>query len=140
MECRRIVMNYTVPPGLEDVETIAEAVFETLPDEITRHCEDMSLNVEDFVDDIAMADIDIDDPFELFALFRSGKEISPGVEKKNADEGDVLILYRRPILDMWCETEDDLETVIRQVVIEELGRAFDFSDDDVHEMMDRLCA
>ncbi|MBK7361802.1 MAG: metallopeptidase family protein [Micavibrio sp.] len=66
-----------------------------------------------------------------------GKEISPGVEKKTANDDDVLVIYRRPLLDMWCESCDDLLGLLRQVMIEELGRHFDFPDDEIEEMARR---
>ncbi len=136
MECRRIVMNYSVPPSIDDVVTLAETILESLPDEILRHCEEVEISVEDFVEESIMSDLDIDDPFELLAFYKNGKEIAPGVQKKIANEEDVLVLYRRSILDMWCESEDDLESVIRQVMIEEIGRVFDLSDDDIRQMTD----
>ncbi len=134
MECRQIIMNYSVPPSIDDLVTLAETILENLPDEILRHCEDVEIAVEDFVDDMMMNDLDIDDPFELLAFFKNGKEIAPGVQKKVANEEDVLVLYRRSILDMWCESEDDLESVIRHVMIEEIGRVFDVSDEDIRLM------
>ncbi len=137
MDSRRIIMNYTVPPSLEDVQSISEAIFEGLPDEVLRHCEGVVLLVEDFVDDVTLGDVGLDDPFEILALFKSGKEIAPGIQKKIANAEDALVVFRRSVLDMWCESGDDLEVVIRNVLIEELGRAFDLSDDDIHELTER---
>ncbi len=137
MECQRIVMNYTVPPGVEDLEDIASFLWDSLPEELISRCDDLAVAVEEVADDTTLDDLEIDDPFELLALYRDGKEISPGVARKIASEDDVLILYRRPILDMWCETQEDLQNLIRQVVIEELGRYFEFSDDDIEEMTER---
>jgi predicted Zn-dependent protease with MMP-like domain len=37
-------------------------------------------------------------------------------------------------LDMWCESGEDLAAVLRQVMIEEIGKGFDFSEDDIDEM------
>ena len=47
------------------------------------------------------------------------------------------MLYRRSLLDMWCETEEDLQSLLKQVIIEELGRCFEFEVDDMMEMADR---
>lgn len=137
MDSRCIIMNYTVPPSLEDIQSLSEMIFEGLPEEILRHCEDVVLIVEDFVDDMTMQDLEVEDPFELLALFKNGKEIAPGIQKKVANEEDSLIVFRRSVLDMWCESEDNLETVLRNVLIEELGRAFDLSDDDIHDLTER---
>ncbi len=137
MNYQRIIMNFTVPPTSEDLEALAGDVLETLPDEILRSCEDVSILVEDFSDEATQSDLDVDDPYDLLAFYKSAREISPGVERKVANYDDVLILYRRPILDMWAETGDDLQNVIRQIMIEELGRHFEFSDDDIDEMAGR---
>jgi len=134
---QRIIMNFTVPPTSEDLEALAGDVLETLPDEILRSCEDVTILVEDFSDEATQSDLDVDDPYDLLAFYKSAREISPGVERKVANDDDVLILYRRPILDMWAETGDDLQNVIRQIMIEELGRHFEFSDDDIDEMAER---
>ena len=130
-------MNFTVPPSDDDLEVIAESIIDTLPEELAEFCESLALVLEDFPDETVEQEMDLDDPYDLLALYKSGKEISPGVEKKTANDDDALILYRRPILDMWCETGDDLSTLVRQIMIEELGKHFDFSDDEIEEMAER---
>lgn len=137
MNYQRIIMNFTVPPTLEDLEVLAGDVLETLPDEIMRSCESVAISVEDFADDVTQSDLEVDDPYDLVAFYKNAREISPGVERKVANDDDVLMLYRRPILDMWAETGDDLQILIRQIMIEELGRYFDFSDEDIEEMAQR---
>ncbi len=49
----------------------------------------------------------------------------------------MLFLYRRPILDLWCHTQDDLTNLIREVMIEELASNFDFSESEIEEMAAR---
>lgn len=137
MSGQQIIMNFTHPPGLDDLEVIAGDILETLPDELVSFCDGLALVLEDFPDEAIADELDLEDPYELLALYKSGKEISPGVEKKSANDDDVMILYRRPILDMWCEACDDLSGLIRQVIIEELGRHFDFSEDEIEEMAER---
>lgn len=95
-------MSFSVPPSLEDLEAIARSVFENLPEEILELCEDMAIRVEDLADETLGSEFELDDPFELLCLFRSGSEISPGVTKKVANDEDTLIIFRRPLLDLWC--------------------------------------
>lgn len=130
-------MNFSAPPSADDFETIAKELLNVLPDEILECFESLAIEVEDFADDAMQAEMELDDPYELVALYRSGKEISPGVERKVANDDDVLILYRRPILDMWCETQEDLRSLIRDVMIEELAQNFDFTEDEIEEMTAR---
>jgi len=137
MECQSIIMNFTFPPSLDDMEDLAASVYGSLPDEILTCCDDLSIVIEDSVDATTLGDLGLDDPFDLLALYKSGSEISPGVERKAANDDDVLVLYRRSLLDMWCETQEDLLSLIRQVMIEELGRYFEFSDDDIEDMAER---
>ncbi|PCK00387.1 MAG: hypothetical protein COA45_00985 [Zetaproteobacteria bacterium] len=137
MGCQSIIMNHTIPPSLEDLETLATGVLQAMPEELLRHCDGLVILIEDMVDETVQEDLSLDDPFDLLALYKSGKEISPGIERKVANDDDVLVLYRRSLLDMWCETEEDLQSILRQIIIEELGRYFDFSEDDVQDMADR---
>jgi len=137
MEQTRIIMNYTVPPSISDFEEMAGDLLRDLPDELSEFVEDLGLEIEDFPDDATQSDYDLDDPYELLGLYKSGSEMTPGVEKKQADDEDVLILYRRPILDMWCENGEDLSAIMREVMIEEIAKAHDFSGDEIDEMTAR---
>jgi len=128
-------MNFTMSPSLDDLAVMARQILESLPDELSASCEELGLQVEEFPDEAVEEEMDLETPYELLALFRSGKEIAPGVQKKVANEDDILLLFRRPILDLWCETGDDLTSLVREVVIEEIARGLEFSEDDIKEMI-----
>lgn len=130
-------MNFTRPPSDEDLEVIAGESLESLPEELLEFCEGIAIAVEELPDEVTAAELELEDVYDLLALYKSGKEISPGVERKSANDDDVLVLYRRPILDMWCEGGEDLGALVRQIMIEELGRHFDFSEDEIEEMTGR---
>lgn len=49
---------------------------------------------------------------------------------------DQIYLYRRPILDYWCETGEDLTSLVKHVLIHEIGHHFGFSDDDMERIED----
>lgn len=137
MDSKKIIMNFTVPPSLEDLEAIAAHTVDCMPEELVDFCDGLEVSIEDFPEESILQELDLDDPFDLLALYKSGKELSPGVEKKQANDNDMLWLYRRAILDLWCDTNDDLETVMRQIIIEEIGRRFDFSEDEIEDMAER---
>lgn len=134
---QEIIMNFSTPPSPDDVAVLVRQVLETLPDELLTKCEDLILEVEEFPDDATVQDLELESPYELLALYHSAKEISPGVQKKIANGEDKLVVFRRPILDVWCETGEDLGALVREVVIEELARGFEFSDDDIQDMIRR---
>jgi predicted Zn-dependent protease with MMP-like domain len=133
----QIIMNFSAPPSIDDLNVIASGQLELMPDELLEHIEDLAIQIEDMPDEATESEMELDDPYELVALFKSGKQISPGVEKKSANDDDVLVLYRRPILDIWCETGEDLTSIIRDIMIEEIASNFEYSDDDIEEMAAR---
>lgn len=137
MNQQRIIMNFTCPPTVDDLTAIAEAVLDTMPEELMEFCDSLAIQIEELADEALENDLDLEDSFDLVALYRSGGQIAPGVEKKVANDEDLLILFRRPLLDLWCETGDELNNIVRQVMIEELGQNFDFSEDEIDEMTQR---
>lgn len=137
MNRQQIVMNFSLPPGVDDIEVIARECLAALPEELSGLCEELVIRVEELADSALETEMELDDPFELIALYRSGGHVSPGVEKKVANDDDILLIFRRPLLDMWCETGEDLNALVRQVMIEELAQNFEFSDDEIDEMTRR---
>lgn len=134
---QQIIMSFSVPPSADDLLVIANEQLDLLPEELIEAFEELVIQMEEWPDEAIEVDLDLDDPFDLLALYKSAKELSPGVEKKTANDNDVLILYRRPILDSWCESGDDLTQIVRDVMIEEIANNFDFSEDDIEEMSQR---
>lgn len=133
-----IIMNFTTPPGADDIACIANSVLKSMPGELKDCCEELKLQIEEFPDAVIEDEMDIETPYDLLALYRSANEISPGIEKKTGSGEDTLILYRRPILDLWSETGDDLASLVREVVIEEIARASEFSDSEIQALIKSL--
>jgi predicted Zn-dependent protease with MMP-like domain len=77
--------------------------------------------------------MECESPFDLLGLYAGIDMVRRSVTDM-PENVDMIFLYRRPILDYWCETGDDLVEVVRHVLIHEIGHHFGFSDDD----MDRL--
>jgi predicted Zn-dependent protease with MMP-like domain len=75
----------------------------------------------------------LDSPFDLLGLYRGVALPLKSVSDPRPDI-DMIFLYRRPILDYWCESGDDLFELVRHVLIHEIGHHFGFSDAD----MDRI--
>jgi len=132
---QQIIMNFSKPPSDDDLAVIANEQLQNLPDELNDHVEELLIQIEEVADDTILSDLDLDDAFDLLALYKPGAELAPGIEKKGAKDDNVLVIYRRPILDAWCETNDDLTSVIRDAMIEEIAGYFEFSDDDIQDMM-----
>lgn len=137
MERQDIIMSFSTPPSAEDLEAMAKSILTNMPEEILELCEDLAIRIDDLADETIESEFDLEDPFELICLYRNGSEISPGVTRKVANDDDLLIIFRRPLLDLWCETAEDINVLLRQVMIEELGQNFDFTEDEINEMSQR---
>ena len=106
-----------------------------MPEEFRRHLGEIVLIVEDFADDETLKALDIESPFDLTGVYH-GRPIG---EKSSMESGampDRIHLYRRAILDEWVEDGEDLATLVRHIVIHEVGHHFGLSDDDMHRLED----
>lgn len=137
MRHQQMILNFSAPPTVDDLSVLASSVLDTLPDELMEFCADVSIVIEDIPDELLENELDLDHPYDLLALFKSGKELSPGVEKKGVCDDDCLVIFRRPLLDVWCENGEDLTQLTRRVMIEELGHVYDFSEAEIEEMIQR---
>lgn len=129
------MIRFTLPPSLDDIEAIANRQLNELPDEFRRHLGDILFRVQDFPDDETLDALELESPFDLMGLYH-GVDMS---RKSVADPSptiDMIYLYRRPLLDYWCETEEDFEHLVRHVLIHEIGHHFGLSDDDMHAIED----
>lgn len=136
LERRRIVMNFSTPPGQDDLHAVAVTVLDNFPDELAAFIEDMDLLVEEFAPREVMDELDIDSEYDLLAVYRDQAEKIPGVVAKNTHDARRLTIYRRPCLDLWCDTEEDLVALIRNVIISEIAQSNGFSDEEI----ETLCA
>lgn len=119
-----------LPPTLADIDDMARVALASLPEPLGRMTEGVVLQVSDFPDDDVCDDMDLESPFEIMGLYQGISLAEKQMEASGALP-DMVFLYRRPILDYWCETGEDLLHVVRHVLIHEIGHHFGFSDDDM---------
>lgn len=124
--------RYTHPPTLEDFAVIAETALGDIPADLSSLIEGVALRVDDFPDEDTVREMELETPFDLLGLY-SGV---PFGEKTLALGGqpDMIFLYRRPILDYWCDSGEDLTHVIKHVLIHEIGHHYGLSDADMEEL------
>jgi len=122
--------RYTAPPSLEDMEAMAAEAFATIPEELRQNVTNVVIQIADFPDDEILREMDLETPFDLLGLYQ-GVDLSRKSVGDIAQQMDMVFLYRRPILEYWCETGEDLKHVIRHVLIHEIGHHFGLSDDDM---------
>lgn len=117
-------------PSLDDIAALANGALSTVPPPLRRHLENVVVRVEEFCDEETERDLGLESPFDLLGLYR-GVDLTRKSIGDPSPEVDMIFLYRRPILDYWCETGEALAHVVRHVLIHEIGHHFGLSDADI---------
>jgi len=118
-------------PDLAQIEALAAAAWQRLPEEFRRLCRDLVIRVEDFPTEEVLRELRLESPFELLGLYHG-----VSLDRKSVMDlprgPDMVFLYRRPILDYWADGEETLEQLVTHVLVHEIGHHFGLSDDDMH--------
>ena len=123
----------TTAPSLEDIETVTARAYASLPEQLAAFVKNVVIRIEEFPDDETQADFELESPFDLLGLYRGVALTDQGANDLRTDV-DMIHIYRRPILDYWCESGEDLTDIVRHVLIHEIGHHFGFSDDDMERL------
>lgn len=122
-------------PSADDIEAIARATLASLPPPFAAHLGDVVLVVEEFAEDETLDALGVEDAYDLTGIYHG----RPVGEKSSMESGaapDRIHLYRRAILDEWVADGEDLATLVRHIVIHEVGHHFGLSDADMHRLED----
>jgi predicted Zn-dependent protease with MMP-like domain len=120
-------------PTLADLEAMAERSLAAIPQELKRHLGPVVIRVEEFPDEETEEEMELESPFDILGLYR-GVALPHKSVSDPRPRIDMIFLYRRPILDYWCETGETLERIVRHVLIHEIGHHFGFSDEDMERI------
>ncbi len=119
-----------VPPSLADFEAMANTAWDKLPSQFRELAGDVIIRVEDFASDDILDELGIEDPFDLTGLYQ-GVSLDKQSVSDVPREPDMVFLYRRPILDEWAGSDEELGHLVAHVLVHEIGHHFGFSDDDM---------
>ena len=122
-----------LPPSLAEIEALAESALVTIPPQLKRHLGRVAIRVEEFPDEETETAMELDSPFDILGLYRGVALPHKSVSDPRPNL-DMIFLYRRPILDYWCESGEDLVRLVRHVLIHEIGHHFGFSDEDMERI------
>jgi predicted Zn-dependent protease with MMP-like domain len=124
-------------PSLDDFAEIAEAAYAELPAEFRALAGEIQFRVLEFADAATLAEMEIEDAFELTGLYH-GVDLTQRSVLDAAPHAAMVFLYRRPILDEWAERGDvTLGELIAHVLVHEIGHHFGLSDEAMHAIEDR---
>jgi predicted Zn-dependent protease with MMP-like domain len=118
-------------PSLDDLEELAHASFDGLPAEFRALVEGIAFMVQDFPDEETVKDLGLESDFDLLGLFH-GSDLAARRANRGRPEPTMILLYRRPILDYWADSDETLGAIVRHVLVHEIGHHFGLSDDAMH--------
>jgi len=126
-----MAQGQTLAPDAAAIERLADAAIAALPEHFRRHLANVVLRVEEFADDDVLAELGIEDPFDLTGLY-TGRSMREESSWASGELPPRVHLYRRPLLDEWADTGVSLEALITHVIVHEVGHHFGFSDAEMH--------
>ncbi len=124
-------------PSLADIELLAQAALGSIPGELRQCVDGVAIRVDEFPDAEIKASMGLESPFDLLGLYQ-GVPLDQRSVGDTPQDVDLIFLYRRPILDYWCETGGDLFHIVYNVLIHEIGHHFGFSDKDMERIEEHV--
>ena len=131
LDTKSIFAGFTVPPSLEEIGEIAETILDALPQGLEKYTSKLKVQVEDFPDAFIEQELELETPFDLLGCYQSSSPAAVGRLSSNTKRQDVIFIYRRPVLDAWAETNEDLTRLINRVILQEIGHHFGFTEDEI---------
>ena len=126
-------------PTLSDFEALAAVAWDRLPGEFRNLCGDVVIRIEDFALDEVLDELGIESPFDLMGLYQG-----VSLDRKSVSDvprgPDLVVLYRRAILDYWSDGDETLGSLITHVLVHEIGHHFGLSDADMEAIEDDVGA
>lgn len=118
-------------PGLGQIEALAHAALEALPEPFRRHARAVAIRIEDLAGDDLLDEMGIDSPFDLTGIYQG----VPLTEKSVSDQPlgpDAITLFRRAILEEWIERGNvGLGQLVGHVLVHELAHHFGWTDAEI---------
>ena len=114
-------------PTAADIEKLAAEALQSLPEELRREVGAVVIRVDEFPDEETCEHMELESEFDILGLYRGVDLLDRSVLDAPRDV-DMIFLYRRPLLDYWCETGEGLRDIVRHVLVHEIGHHFGFSD------------
>ena len=115
-------------------ERVVERALRGLPRAFKEKLANIAVVVEDWADDETLEEMGIEPPDTLYGLYR-------GIDLTQRDSSygnvlpDTVTIYQGPIEED-CEDEAEMQEVIRDTVVHEIGHYFGLDDETMHRIED----
>ena len=118
--------------GRSEFEQLVAEALRRLPRRFRKKLENIAVVVEEWPDQGTLEEMEIEPPDTLYGLYR-------GIDLTRRDSSygqvlpDTITIYRGPIEED-CETLEEMASLIRHVVIHEVGHYFGLDDARLEEL------
>jgi predicted Zn-dependent protease with MMP-like domain len=119
-----------------EFEQLVERALRKLPRRFRARLENIAVVVEDWADDDTLEEVGIEPPDTLYGLYR-GTDLTRRDASYGAVLPDVIAIYQGPIQED-CETVEEMEELVRDTVVHEVGHYFGLDDDRLSDLEDGL--
>ncbi len=120
-------------PSAAEIQALATKALAGIPDNLKRHLGGVAILVVEFPDDETVAEMELESPFDLLGLYH-GVSLDQKSVGDAPEDVDRIYLYRRPLLDLWCEGGDSLEDIVHNTIVHEIGHHFGLSDEHMEHL------
>ncbi len=114
-------------------EKLVEQALRGLPRRFKKKLENIAVEVEDRPSRELLEDMGIESG-TLFGLYQGVPLTERGWNYGNVLP-DRIVIYQRPI-EQAARSNSEIEEIVRDTVMHEIGHYFGFSDEELHEMME----
>ena len=129
--------RFDIPPSADEIEAIARIALAGLPSPFADHLGDIVLQVDELAEQDLLAELGIDHPLDLTGVYE-GIPIGEKSVDSPSQMPDRIRLFRRAILDEWVEEGEELEHLVRHILIHEAGHHFGLSDEAMHALEEQV--
>ena len=115
-------------------EALVEKSLRKLPRAFKEKVANIAVVVEDWADEATLTEMGIEPPDTLYGLYR-GTDLTRRGSFYGGVLPDVVTIYQGPIQED-CETVEEMEDVVADTVVHELGHYFGLDDETMEQIED----
>jgi len=115
-----------------EFEKLVERALTRLPGRFRERIENVAVVVEDWADDDTLAEMEIEPPDTLYGLYR-GTDLTRRDSFYGGVLPDTITIYQGPIEED-CDSREEMEELVRDTVVHEVGHYFGLDDDRLEEL------
>jgi predicted Zn-dependent protease with MMP-like domain len=116
----------------KEFEHLVDRALGKLPRRFRQRLQNIAVVVEDWADEATLEEMEIEPPDTLYGLYR-GTDLPRRDSSYGGVLPDVITIYQGPIQED-CDSVGEMEDLVRDTVIHEVGHYFGLDDERLEEL------